>query len=376
MRWVLLVASISLSLIVGELVARQLVDEVYIQRRVRDAGVLIPFEPDSEADQLHDEFRVRYRINQFGYRDRLDRRAERTPGVARIGLVGDSFAAGWGVEFEQTFGDRLEHATGIEVVNAAKPGGCPLWFVPQARHVRDRFAPDWLLVQIFDNDPDDNLEDQSEFEIAVGERFAALPVELRSDAPLRHRVARAFDSLLLRRRLARLSRRLRGKEVHGSPYVKPGARPEHRILSREESIAAHDVDLSPARTYQSEFSFHDPAQAGAFAERIAWNTLLLDQLIEESAAAGVPVAIVYVPAYDHFLHEPTPNPLADSVREMAARRGALWIDLAETFAARARPEQLYHAYDGHLNAAGHTAVAEVLEQVLAPRVARDRTARE
>jgi hypothetical protein len=106
-RWVLLAASIALSLVLAECVARQSVDEVYLQRRVRDAGVLIPYQPDSEADLLTDEFRVRYRTNRFGYRDRLDRRAERTPGVARIGLLGDSFAAGWGVEFEETFGDRF-----------------------------------------------------------------------------------------------------------------------------------------------------------------------------------------------------------------------------------------------------------------------------
>lgn len=369
MRWVLLAASIALSLVLAEWVARQAVGEVYLQRRVRDAGVLIPYEPDSEADLLTDEFRVRYRTNRFGYRDRQGRRAERTPGVARIGLLGDSFAAGWGVEFEETFGDRFERATGIEMVNAAKNGGCALWFVPQARFVRETFAPDWLLVQIFDNDLDDNLIYTSSFEIAVGARFSDLPPALRIDPSLRHEISQDFDSLVLRRRIRQLSRRLRGKEPSSTPYVKPGAKPEHRILSREESIAAHGVDLTPARAYQPPFAFHEPAQAGAFAERIRWNATLLDQLLEESAAAGVPVALLYVPAYDVFVHPPAPNPLADSVREVAARRGALWIDLAEAFAARARPEELYHPYDGHLNGDGHAAVAELLEQVLAPRVA-------
>ena len=162
----LLVASISLSLVLGELIARVAIDEVYLQRPVRDAGVLIPYEPDSEADLLTDEFRVRYRTNRFGYRDRLDRRAERTPGVARVGLLGDSLAAGWGVEFEETFGARFERATGIEMVNASRNGGCALWFVPQARHLRKRFAPDWLLVQIFDNDPEDNVGARLQLEIA------------------------------------------------------------------------------------------------------------------------------------------------------------------------------------------------------------------
>ena len=84
---------------------------------------------------------MRYRTNRFGYRDRLDRRAERTPGVARVGLLGDSLAAGWGVEFEETFGARFERATGIEMVNASRNGGCALWFVPQARHLRSASRP-------------------------------------------------------------------------------------------------------------------------------------------------------------------------------------------------------------------------------------------
>src|SRR5262247_2800189 len=147
MRWLLLAVSFALSLVLAEIVAEHAVDEVYLQRRARGAGVLVPYQPNTEADLLTDEFRVHYRINQFGYRDRLDRRAERTPGVPRIVLLGDSFAAGWGVEFEETFGNRFERATGIEVVNAAKNGGCALWFVPQARFVRETFAPDWLLVQ-------------------------------------------------------------------------------------------------------------------------------------------------------------------------------------------------------------------------------------
>jgi hypothetical protein len=65
------------------------------------------------------------------------------------------------------------------------------------------------------------------------------------------------------------------------------------------------------------------------------------------------VALLYVPAYDVFVHAPAPNPLADSVRAVAERRGALWIDLEQAFASARHPEELYHAYDGHLNAAGH-----------------------
>jgi lysophospholipase L1-like esterase len=356
------------ALLLGEVTLRLVVDEVHLQRRMRAGGVIVPYEPGVEADLLADEFRARYRINRFGYRDRLDRRPERTPGVARIVLLGDSFAAGWGVAFTESFGDRLERTTGIEVVNAAKNGGCPLWFVPQARHVRGRFSPDWLLVQLFDNDPDDNTHYMDDFELEVGAPFVELPPAIRPLDTLRRHLSHRFESSVLRRRLRQLSRRIRGKNLHSTPYVKPDAMPDRRVLSREEAIAKHDLDFSKGRAFLAGMSFHDPSRREAWRERLDWNAALVEQLAEETAADGVRLAILYIPTYEIFLREPAPNPLAERIREVAARHDALWLDAGEEFARRPRPHELYYAYDGHLDPSGHAAVAHLLERVLAPRV--------
>ncbi len=169
MRWALLLASLVFAFALAEGAARSVVDDVYLERQIRSGGVFTPYEPHGRADLLTSEFRVGYRINRFGHRDREDRDEARTPGVARVALLGDSFGAGWGVSFEDTFGARFEATSGIEVVNAAKNGGCPLWFVPQARFVTERFAPDWLLVQLFDNDPEDNVQFADRFALEVGD---------------------------------------------------------------------------------------------------------------------------------------------------------------------------------------------------------------
>ncbi len=371
MRWLLLVASIVVALLFAEWALHFVVDEVHLQRRMRAGGVIVPFEPNAEADLLADEFRARYRINRFGHRDRLDRRTERTPGVSRAVLLGDSFAAGWGVGFDETFGERFEVATGIEMVNAAKNGGCPLWFVAQARHVRERFAPDWLVVQLFDNDPDDNVQYRSDFEIEVGERFETLPEEIGPLDTLSRRLSHEFESSLLRRRLHQLSRRIRGKRLHSTPYVKPGAKPDQPVLTRAEAIAKHDLDFSRGRAFGPGMAFHEPDQREAWAERLDWNATLLDQMIEEAADDGVRVAIVYVPTYEIFLRDPAPNPLAERVRDVARRRGALWLDATVPFAREDRPWELYFAYDGHLNARGHAVLADWLAGELAPRVTAD-----
>ena len=71
----------------------------------------------------------------------------------------------------------------------------------------------------------------------------------------------------------------------------------------EESIAFHEVDFSSNRPWEGSFSFHDPSQHEAWRERMAWNAQLIDQLLEEAEAAQLPVAFLYIPAYQVFLRE-------------------------------------------------------------------------
>jgi hypothetical protein len=366
-RWIALLLSLFGALIGGEAIARLVVDDVYLERQIGSGGLFVPYEPGQSADLLQPEFRVRYRINRFGYRDR-DRSEARAPGVPRIALLGDSFAAGWGVEFEDTFASRFERATGIEMINSAKNGGCPLWFVPQARWLRDRFAPDWLLVQLFDNDADDNRQFMDRFELGYGDRVGELPPEIGPLDTLSRRLHHAWDATVFQHRFRQLQRRLSGKRLARTPYVKPGAKPNEPILSRAQAILRYAIDLTPERRWDGPFSFHDPAQREAWRERIAWNAQLLDQLIEEAARAHVPVAVLYIPAYPVFLRMPEENPLADAVREVALRRGALWLDARELFAKERSPAELYYAFDSHLDPAGHAAIADALVRELAPRV--------
>lgn len=374
MRWIALLLSLLGAFIAGEAIARLVVDDVYLERQIRSGGLLVPYEPGGTADLLQPEFRVRYQINRFGHRDRQGRREARTPGVPRVALLGDSFAAGWGVEFEDSFASRLERATGIEVINAAKNGGCPLWFVAQARWLRERFAPDWLLVQLFDNDADDNRQFMDRFELDYGDRIGELP---RAIGPLDtwgRQLRHAWDSTVFQHRFRQLQRRISGKRLARTPYVKPGARPDQPILSRAQATLRYAIDLTANRRWDGPFSFHDPKHAEAWRERIAWNAQLLDQLLEEAAAANVAVAVLYIPAYPVFLRAPEENPVSDAVRAVAQRRGALWLDARELFAAQQAPAELYYAFDSHLDPAGHAAIADALVREFAPRVRATATA--
>ena len=99
--------------------------------------------------------------NSRGYRDR-ERATAKPPGVRRVVSLGDSFAWGASVEFEDAYPQRLErgltrrrHET-WEVVNLALPG---MNTVDQAAQLADEgmaYAPDVVLVGYVLNDSEDS----------------------------------------------------------------------------------------------------------------------------------------------------------------------------------------------------------------------------
>ncbi len=99
---------------------------------------------------------VRVETNSKGQRDR-EIPYERTPGVLRIAMIGDSLTMGWGVPFESLFSKRIERLyerAGVkaEVVNL----GVGNWnTVQEVEHflTKDyRYNPDIIVLNYFVND--------------------------------------------------------------------------------------------------------------------------------------------------------------------------------------------------------------------------------
>src|SRR5262245_30026848 len=108
----LLLASVALCLLLAELA-------------VRLSGAADP-QPTGYAP-VNTNRRAMRPINARGYRD-LKRATSKAPGVRRVVSLGDSFAWGASVEFEDAYPQRLERALSRrrherwEVVNLALPG--------------------------------------------------------------------------------------------------------------------------------------------------------------------------------------------------------------------------------------------------------------
>jgi lysophospholipase L1-like esterase len=99
---------------------------------------------------------LRYRINNYGFRG-PDYPIKKPRGVQRIVLIGDSFAFGEGVRFEQTLGERLERllnerggdAAPVEILNLGVGGAGTLSELSFLRHRGIALEPDlvlWLYV--------------------------------------------------------------------------------------------------------------------------------------------------------------------------------------------------------------------------------------
>ena len=99
-------------------------------------------------------------LNARGYRD-LPRAIPRPPGVRRVLSLGDSFAWGASVEFEDGYPQRLERALtrrrreAWEVVNLAMPGMATVDHAAQIAAEGEAYGPDVVLLGYVLNDSQD-----------------------------------------------------------------------------------------------------------------------------------------------------------------------------------------------------------------------------
>jgi hypothetical protein len=99
-------------------------------------------------------------INARGYRD-LPRAIPKPPGVRRVLSLGDSFAWGASVEFEDAYPQRLERALTRrrhetwEVVNLALPGMATVDHAAQLAKEGEAYGPDAVLLGFVLNDSQD-----------------------------------------------------------------------------------------------------------------------------------------------------------------------------------------------------------------------------
>ncbi len=150
---------------------------------------------------------VEVATNSLGFREQ--EYAQKKPaGVRRIAVLGDSVAQGYGVEFRDTFGKRLEASLNArdrayEVINFSVSGYNTTLELATLREVARAYQPDLVLVEYFLNDAEPRTEMPGATRTFAGGSFFG-------------RLHRSISeqSLLLRQVSARIGPLLRRFEVH------------------------------------------------------------------------------------------------------------------------------------------------------------------
>ena len=105
------------------------------------------FIPDLKTRIQHESGGYLLRTNNVGFRSESDYVIEKSPGVFRILLFGDSFTAGDGVGNKYRFGDVLENLIpGVEVYNFGLPGSGTDQHYLIYREIASKFPHDLIVI--------------------------------------------------------------------------------------------------------------------------------------------------------------------------------------------------------------------------------------
>jgi lysophospholipase L1-like esterase len=272
-------------------------------RNVRSSG--------NAGDYFAQAHRPDISINRYGYRDR--ELAPKDPERYRIGVIGDSFTWGQGVEASERFTNLLERVLGprYEVLNLGIPGHD----MPQHLEVLDQvltIQPDFVLLQLFIND----------FETADMRRPQPRPLISESAARSWGRSSALYD-----------------------------------LANGEWATIQERTGLTESYVHYLERNLRDPNAPNA---RIAFG--MLRQFLETAKAAGVHPGLVLFPMIDAMGPKGSNYPVGfmhERVRQIAAEARAPYLDLLPAFSTYADPKSLWVSpFDAHPNAIAHKRAAD------------------
>lgn len=302
---------------------------------------------------VHDsaDFRVGVHVNALGMRG-AEHSREKSPGVRRLLVLGDSFGFGWGVEDDESFPARLEArwrsaGQAVDVLDAAVPGYAAdqSWIFLRERGFA--LAPDLIVLASCQNDVED---------------LGATRLELGED-----RLPQRSESL---RRFIGEDGRMHYLNEAGRPLPEwslPGSRwfAEHSLFytylrynALRSWLGATERFASLRREREAGPAPEGPIEAlpqGEIARglrtgqafQLRYHRFLFHAIRREATRRGIPVVTVVTGS--------EVGPLSDD-----CGRDSECLDLAKQL-SRARYPDAYLALDGHWSARGHALAADAID---------------
>lgn len=325
-----------------------------------DGRVGFGLRPGVRVRHVDRDFSVTVAVNALGMRG-PERGTSKPAGTARILLLGDSFAFGWGVEQEETFGARLERLLtervgAVEVLSAAVPG----WSTDQhsiyQRTQGLALGPDLILLATSEND----LTEMSLNRLTLA--ADRLPVRVEP-------MWRMIDATGRMRYLGSGRAALPREPWPGETWLQDHSLLYHWLRFRLAKASAA-VAVRRARPAAPEWLASAPdlaidrvspddvqrALAVSPGFRLRYHLFLVEAMEREARARGIPLRTLLVA---HGGETRPADPVLAGLHAACAARGEACFDSARVISA---PEtaQFTFAHDSHWNREGHGRIGEAL----------------
>jgi len=374
----LLAGSLAVALALAELTLRLVspgYSPLFLDIYREDGHGLILLEPNLRRKHVTAEWRVTVETNADGLRDRT---APLPDSGGRVLGLGDSFAFGWGVEFEEAFLTRAEgrlRPRAVRIVKAGLPGTGPTDYASFLAAYGERYDPDLVLVAVFvGNDFADALMGGvgGQFTVRNGLMLKREPEGEEARRPPLLRRAREWlkSSSLLAQQGAQalwfLEQTFLAPEDRGNPGLTARDRwlwefaKVHLRLPPEETLRSFEMTTAALNAIAEWCSLHDARMALVVIprgmqiyqwERARWQEAY--RLTDQDLDLDRPQRILTM---------------------WAQNRAVPVLDLLPAFRAAAAREdepRLFYYPNSHMNAHGHAVagglIAEFLTGLLAPR---------
>ena len=309
--------------------------------------------------RVGDEIEAPFRINRDGWNSGIsDYREERTPGIGRIAVIGDSYVEAFSVPFDSSFAELTqrnltERGCPVEVYRFGISGAPFSQYLHVLEHEALDFRPDWVVVSLIHNDFTES------FEFKPGRYTSSfLKLSINGDKVEREISPRPYDP-------------------SSWDWLRFTATFRYLYYTEHLSLGlVRDLVFGAApKNYQANIDV-DATMRRMHRIRVATD-YLIGRMAAVAKAHGVKLLFLMdgdrQAIYDGAKNDGQARPLAINrlVGELTSRHGVPFVDLHPHFARDWQQRRVHfeHEEDWHWNAAGHRLAADVLVDFLAPRCA-------
>ncbi len=295
--------------------------------------------PNTLADVSEPEFDVRYFVDENGFRaDPQASPSDSTEPQTTVLLLGDSFTFGAGNQFDEIWptllADKMRD-TGqpVRLINAGVPGYNTAQQALYLERLSDEYQPDVVVVMLLPND-----------------LFANKPIATVDGVDVATTDAAAV-----------VGRSKKKSTLHTVTLLR-------RVLMESDATYSRLYAMTP------RVQFFEQPQSDLVKTRMQTTKDLLQRMATFSASRDAELVVVSVPQLYQVLAVSLgesedaldPRALDRELEDFAAQSGITWVSVLDDLVAayKSDNEDVYHRFDGHINARGNIVTAAAIEKAL------------